>query len=74
MRVIFTKHARERMRERNISEKEVRQAIYSPDKKEPWEINKDKYSKKVKRQNIITKEIFVILKREKGKIIVITAY
>ena len=75
MKIVFTKHSLERAEERAISKKELREAIYFPDKidessqdKKRFLIKKIYYNKKLKAEHLL----MIICEKEKGIIKIIT--
>ncbi len=67
MKIRYTLHAIERMKQRGISREEVETCLNNPDK-----IIKDKESKYIKKLN--DKALIVVFRMEADVIIVITAY
>jgi len=68
VRIVYSLHALERMRQREISKELIVQCIQNPDKSEEL---KEVY-RCIKRIN--NKVIIVVYKRENDKFIVVTAY
>jgi hypothetical protein len=68
MEIIFTEHARTRLKERGISEKDVQTAITSPDKTLPGYANKRVIQKKIKNKNLVV----IFVSENKSKIIITT--
>lgn len=66
---ILTRHAEERMRERNISEKEVEKALRDPDMNYPGKSGEINIIKQIKED----KKIRVVYREEKTLKIIITA-
>ena len=66
---ILTRHAKERMRERNISVKEVDKELRNPDMTYPGRRGEVNFFKKINED----KKIRVVCKEEKTKKIIITA-
>ncbi|MCD6517594.1 MAG: DUF4258 domain-containing protein, partial [Candidatus Aminicenantes bacterium] len=66
---ILTRHAEERMRERNISEKEVEKALRNPDMNYPGKSGEINIIKQIKED----KKIRVVYREEKMLKIIITA-
>lgn len=66
---ILTRHAKERMRERNISEKEVEKALRNPDINYPGKSGEINIIKQIKED----KKIRVVYREEKMLKIIITA-
>jgi len=66
---ILTRHAEERMRERNISEKEVEKALRDPDMNYPGKSGEINIIKQIKED----KKIRVVYREEKMLKIIITA-
>ena len=66
---ILTRHAKERMRERNISEKEVEKALRNPDINYPGKSGEINTIKQIKED----KKIRVVYREEKMLKIIITA-
>ena len=66
---ILTRHAKERMRERNISEKEVEKALRNPDINYPGKRGEINIIKQIKED----KKIRVVYREEKMLKIIITA-
>jgi len=66
---ILTRHAKERMRERNISEKEVEKALRDPDMNYPGKSGEINIIKQIKED----KKIRVVYREEKMLKIIITA-
>lgn len=66
---ILTRHAEERMRERNISEKEVEKALRNPDINYPGKRGEINIIKQIKED----KKIRVVYREEKMLKIIITA-
>lgn len=69
MKVIFTEHARKRLKERKIEEKDVIYTLFTPDKYQPTHSNRICVSKKIS-----SKILEIIYTEEKEKMIVITCY
>jgi len=69
MRIIFTAHARKRLKERKIRVKDVSSALLRPDWYEPTFGNRIRVQKKLKGQ-----KIEVIYTEENNSMIVITSY
>jgi hypothetical protein len=66
---ILTRHAKERMRERNISQKEVEKALRNPDINYPGKRGEINIIKQIKED----KKIRVVYREEKTRKIIITA-
>ncbi|MCS7266204.1 MAG: DUF4258 domain-containing protein [Armatimonadetes bacterium] len=70
MRVIFTKHALRRMKERNVSAKEVHEALLNPDR--PYELGKIG-DEEIAVKRFGRKEVRVVFEEKKaGELIVYT--
>jgi len=70
MKIIFTKHATQRLIERKIPKKDIEKTIKFPDKIYPSFNNKKVAQKKILRN----KTIEVIYTKKQNKIIIITCY
>ncbi|TSC92355.1 MAG: hypothetical protein CEN89_749 [Candidatus Berkelbacteria bacterium Licking1014_7] len=68
MEIVFTKHARARLKERGISEKNVKEAIIFPDKSLSGYANKKLIQKKIKNKNLVV----IYIEENKSKIIITT--
>lgn len=69
MEIVFTEHAKDRLFQRNIKEKEVRQTLKNPDR-----ILKSFGRRKIAQKRFQEKILEVVFREEKGIIIVITNY
>lgn len=67
MRVHFTRHAKSRMRWRNISKDDVMRVLDSPDSKGKDSFGHTHFSKKIR-----SRKLRVTIAKEKEKVIVIT--
>lgn len=69
MKIVFSKHAKERLRERKIKEKDVIWALFAPDWYQPAHQNRIRIKKKIGKR-----VLEVIYYEEENAIIVITCY
>lgn len=69
MKIVLTEHARDRLSQRNIREKEVIQTLKNPDR-----ILKSFGRRKIAVKNIKDKTLEVVFREEKDILIVITSY
>lgn len=69
MKIIFTEHAKQRIKERKIEEKDVIYTLFAPDKYQPTYHDRICVSKKIG-----NKTLEIIYTEEKEKMIVITCY
>lgn len=69
VKVIWSKHARQRARERRIREKEVLRTLFNPDWYEPSHRNRIRVQKRIRGHTLE-----VIYSEEKDRMVIITCY
>ena len=69
MSVEFSEHAKKQLKRRNISQRDVKEAVYNPD-----EVLPSYRGRKLRRMRVGSKILEVVTRTEGSKISVVTAY